>query len=200
MCHRKGEVGQGFGFSLLSGAWHHFFGTGKFIWAVTFMWQQLKRWFKRDNLSAAELRRQAAHYLRQGKPQRALPLLQQALTMEPSNFEGHVNAGVALYLLRRYEEALHHFRFAVALDPQNATALLNLAATLDALGQVDEALTVLRKVVTLFPNLPDVHYNLAVALAKKGLQEEAIAELRAELERNPSHPHALQLLQQLIKR
>lgn len=167
---------------------------------VTEMWQRLKKVFERKRPSAESLRRQALKLLKQGKPQKALALLQQSLELEPSNMEGHINAGVALYLLKRYEEALKHFQFAAALDPQNATALINLAATLDALGQLDESLTILRKLVSLFPNMPDVHYNLAVALARKGLREEAIAELRTELERNPSHPHALKLLQQLMRR
>lgn len=164
------------------------------------MWQRFKKLFERKPPSAENLRKRALKFLRQGKPQKALVLLQQSLELEPSNMEGHINAGVALYLMRRYDEALKHFQFAVALDPQNATALINLAATLDALGQLDEALTILRKLVNLFPNMPDVHYNLAVALARKGLKDEAIAELRTELERNPSHPHALQLLQQLMRR
>jgi tetratricopeptide (TPR) repeat protein len=164
------------------------------------MWRRLLKWFKRKPVSAEELRKRALKLLRQGKPEQALSLLQQSLELEPSNMEARINAGVAFYLMRRYDEALQHFQFAVALDPQNSTALMNLAATLDALGQVEEALNVLRRLAKLFPNMPDVHYNLAVALAKKGLREEAIAELRTELERNPSHYQALQLLQQLMRR
>ncbi|MCS7263278.1 MAG: tetratricopeptide repeat protein [Armatimonadetes bacterium] len=160
----------------------------------------LKKLIRRREPKAEELRRKALKFLRQSKPHRAFPLLQRSLELEPSSMEGHINAGVALYLMHRYDEALKHFQFAAALDPQNATALINLAATLDALGRIDEALSVLRKLVNLFPNMPDVHYNLAVALAKKGLNEEAVAELRTELERNPSHSHALKLLQQLIRR
>jgi predicted Zn-dependent protease len=58
----------------------------------------------------------------------------------------------------------------------------------------------LRRIAERFPNLPDVHYNLAVALAKKGDWTEAVTELRRELERNPSHPHALHLLQSLMRK
>lgn len=164
------------------------------------VWQRLTKWLKRKPPSAEELRKQALRFLRKGKPQQALLLLQRSLELEPSNVEGRINAGVALYLLKRYDEALQHFKFVAALEPQNPTALINLAATLDALGQLDEALNVLRRLVAMFPKMPDVHYNLAVALAKKGLKEEAIAELRNELETNPSHPQALQLLQQLMRR
>lgn len=164
------------------------------------MLRKLTELIKRKEPTAEEMRRKALRFLKRGKPHLALTLLEKSLELEPSSIEGHINAGVALYLMQKHEEALKHFQFAAALDPQNATALINLAATLDALGQIDEALSVLRKLVSLFPNMPDVHYNLAVALAKKGLKEEAVLELRIELERNPSHPHALKLLQRLIRR
>jgi tetratricopeptide (TPR) repeat protein len=132
------------------------------------MWRWLSRWFRRSPPTAEELRHQAQRYLRRRDIRRALPLLQQALEMEPSNLEARINLGVALYLSQRYEEALPHFEFAVALDANNPTALMNLAATYDALGRLDDALTLLRRIAERFPNLPDVHYNLAVALAKKG--------------------------------
>lgn len=162
------------------------------------MWRKVVRWLKREPLTAAELRQRGLKRLRKGDAKGALRFLAQALSLEPSNFECRINMGVALYLLRRYDEALEHFRFASALDPQNATALLNLAATHDALGQLDEALKVLQKVTHLFPDMPDVHYNLAVALARKGETDAAITQLRLELERNPTHPHALKLMQQLM--
>ncbi len=162
------------------------------------MWRKVMSWLKRKPPTAAQLRQKGLKRLRKGDAKGALPFLSQALALEPSNFECRINMGVALYLLRRYDEALEHFRFATALDPQNATALLNLAATCDALEQLDEALKALQKAAHLFPDMPDVHYNLAVALAKKGDADAAIAQLRLELERNPTHPHALQLMQKLM--
>lgn len=160
------------------------------------IWRRLRQWLKRAP-TAKQLRRKALERLRKGNARSALPLLEKALAMEPSNIEGRLHMGVALYLLGRYREAETHFRFVVALDPNNAHALLNLAATYDAQGRVDDALPLLRKVAQLFPEVPDVHYNLAVALAKKGDRKGAIAALRQELERHPDHFHALRLLRAL---
>lgn len=52
---------------------------------VTEMWQRLKKVFERKPPSAESLRRQALKFLKQGKPQKALALLQQSLELEPSN-------------------------------------------------------------------------------------------------------------------
>lgn len=117
--------------------------------------------------------------------------------MEPSNLEARVNLGVALYLQKRYSDALAHFQYVLGIDPNNSNALLNQAACYDALGQTDRAISILRQTALRFPNMPDVHYNLALALAKTGQWTEALDELKKELQSNPTHAHALRLLHQL---
>ncbi len=164
------------------------------------IWNKIRGWFRRKPPSAQQLRWRASKKLREGALTEAVRLLRRSLESEPANLEARVNLGVALYLQKRYSEALPHFQYVVAIDPDNSNALLNLAACHDALGHTDQALSILQETARRFPTLPDVHYNLALALAKSGRWNDALDELKKELQSNPGHLHALQLLRRLRSR
>ena len=67
-----------------------------------------------------------AIYLQAGKPEQALPLLQDALQEQPQNPEILNCLGIALGEAGRGEEAVTHFRQAVAINPVYVEALNNL--------------------------------------------------------------------------
>lgn len=127
----------------------------------------------------------------------AIATMNRAMKLEPSRLEGRLNLGAALFLAKRYGEAVPHLQYVLAFEPQNAVALLNLAACQDALGKAEESIAALEQLVRERPGWKDAHYNLGVALFKRKSYDEAIQALRAEIKLNPEHPHARDLLDKI---
>ena len=127
----------------------------------------------------------------------AIDAMLRAMKLEPSRLEGRLNLGAALFLAKRYAEALPHLQYVLAFEPQNGVALLNLAACLDALGRTDESIAALEQLVRERPGWNDAHYNLGVALFKQKRYDEASEALRAEIKINREHPHARDLLDKI---
>ena len=71
----------------------------------------------------------AQQYLRERKPELAIPELQSILALDPGNVDAHANLGVLLFFQRNYTEAAPHLQAAVASDKQlwKIQALLGLA-------------------------------------------------------------------------
>jgi len=126
-----------------------------------------------------------------------MEVLRSALKIEPSNFEARINLGTALYLTKAYEEAMEHFQYVLAIDRNQPMALLNLAACYDALGDLDRSITTLEELMDLCPDWRDGHYNLAIAYLKVERREKAREALRRELQLNPDHRQARDLLNHL---
>ena len=69
-------------------------------------------------------------FLQLGKPQEALPLLEQAEELQPLQAEIQHNLANACYELHSYERAQQHFATALKLQPDHPRALKGLANTL----------------------------------------------------------------------
>ena len=76
-----------------------------------------------------------------GRPQRAIPHLDKALTLEdPPRFKIYFHRGVALSRLQRLGEAIIWYKESEDLDPGHAPLLFNMAVTFDKLERYEEAL------------------------------------------------------------
>jgi len=75
------------------------------------------------------LEREAQKYLQQQKPQSAIPLLREIVSLDPNNVNGHANLGVLLYFQDNYAEAIPHMTAALQLQPDlwRIEALLGIA-------------------------------------------------------------------------
>ncbi len=146
---------------------------------------------------AAKLWAQGSRLLEQKHTARAIKVMREAMTLEPSRLEGRLNLGAALFMTNQPEEAIGHFKYVLAFDPQNTMALLNLAAAQDKIGDLDGSVQTLESLVAQRPNWKDAHYNLAVALLRQEEYEKAMDALKAELKLNPSHELARDLLTDL---
>lgn len=148
-------------------------------------------------MSAEALRKQGARALARNRPRQAIPPLEAALEQEPASFEGRINLATAYYLTHRYDKAVPHLRYVLALEEHHPTALLNLAACLDARGNLQESIQCLEKLLRARPRWKDGHYNLAIAHLKNHDKTAAVAALKQELELNPGHRAARDLLNRL---
>ena len=101
----------------------------------------------------------------------------------------HNNAGWALYNLRRYPQALDHFRMAVFLKPQFCLGYNNLGLTLSAQGSRNEAFKQFHKAVEMCPaNYAEPHFNLGRLYQESGAADQARAHFQRCSELSPSAP------------
>lgn len=85
-----------------------------------------------------ELERRIQQHLQEQKPELAIPLLREIISIDATNSNAQANLGVLLFFRNGYAEAIPHFRAALALHPDlpKIQALLGLAEkrTGDAAG------------------------------------------------------------------
>lgn len=76
-----------------------------------------------------ELELQVQKQLAEQKPQAAIPLLREIITLDPKNLNARANVGVLLYFQGNYAEAIPEMRAALAIQPDlwRIKALLGLA-------------------------------------------------------------------------
>src|SRR5512140_2647622 len=68
----------------------------------------------------------ANEYRKSGDLEQAIAICQQHLEEQPSNMNGHIVYGQALFEAGRYAEAKSTFETALSLDPENLIALRHL--------------------------------------------------------------------------
>ena len=80
-----------------------------------------------QKVGALEL--QAQKYLQEQKPQLAIPVLREIISLDPKNVNARGNVGVLLFFQNNYAEAIPHMRAALQLQPDlwRIAALLGIA-------------------------------------------------------------------------
>jgi tetratricopeptide (TPR) repeat protein len=75
------------------------------------------------------LEQQAQKYLQEQKPQSAIPVLREIVSLDPNNVNGQANLGVLLFFQSNYVEAMPHMRAALQIKPDlwRIEALLGIA-------------------------------------------------------------------------
>lgn len=127
-----------------------------------------------------------------GRAAESIPLLEQAIALQPDYPEALLNLGNALQTDGRSEEAITAFRQAIALNPALPEAHTGLGVALQAQAQLDEAISHHREALRLAPAYPAAWSNLGLALRTRGdCLQEAIAAFREALRLKPEYPEAL---------
>ena len=110
--------------------------------------------------------------------------------LDPAHAYAHLNRGIALGELGRYEEALTAFDRATQLLPDEAWTHYNRGWTLAALGRHEDALAAFDRAVQLLPEEARAHYNRGWALGKLGRHEEALAAYDQAIQLDPDNADA----------
>src|ERR1044072_5938366 len=107
------------------------------------------------------LEQQVSQYLREQKPQLAIPVLRQIVSLDPKNVNAHANLGVLLHFQNQYAEAIPHLRASLQLQPDlwRIHALLGIAEK--RTGNPSEALAHLEQA---FSNLDTDKIGIQVGL------------------------------------
>lgn len=122
----------------------------------------------------------------------AAELYRRVLDLAPDWIDARINLGVALYQMKRVEEAHAEFLAAVELDPAHGIARYNLGCVLEEQGKIDEAIGHLRRAARAMPEHADVFFNLALAYEKRGERRQAREQWMLYLRSAPNGPWAAQ--------
>jgi tetratricopeptide (TPR) repeat protein len=134
-----------------------------------------------------------------GKLTESLNAKEQAVQLDPQDYEAHYNLGNAFEELSRLEEAEGSFRRSILLKPDYAKAHLNLGNTVKNLGKLEEAEVSYRQAKTLQPDLAKAHFNLGITLRELDRLDEAEVSYRQAIAVKPDYVEAHQNLGILLK-
>ncbi|MFM2151692.1 MAG: hypothetical protein RL199_127 [Pseudomonadota bacterium] len=125
-------------------------------------------------------------WLDAGRPEAALPALEHAAALAPSEPEHRYNLALALLSLTRFGEARRLLERVVAERPMHARAFGNLGAALEGLGLHEAQLEACRKACALVPEDDAFRWNLALALLRLGRYREGWEAYESRYARFPT--------------
>ncbi len=102
----------------------------------------------------------------------------QALELDPTLADAHVNLGRLYHEAKESTKAEAHYRAAIQHAPRDPIPHFNLGVLLDDLGRSDEAIHAYRQAIAHDPDFADAHYNLGLLFEALGKRSEAITHLR----------------------
>lgn len=140
------------------------------------------------------------NYYDRGQVQKALPLFEQAVKLEPSRPDALLNLANAHLLADHTEEALRWAEEALSFDRNLAAAYYVAGCAHLRLRQFEEAVKALFSARDLDPTVAAVHYQLGRAQAELGNYEDAIASFQEVIRLEPKHPVAHYALGQALIR
>jgi tetratricopeptide (TPR) repeat protein len=108
---------------------------------------------------------------------KAIPLLQRLLVLNPQDVKANAMMGVLDYRQQRYAAAVEHFRSAQIVDSNDILLLQEFAASLVEQRAYSEALPILGKLLVMEPESRDARYNLALDQFLEGAPKDAAQSL-----------------------
>jgi superkiller protein 3 len=131
----------------------------------------------------------ATAYLRSNQKDKAVPLLKEALSASPNDWELQMTVGRIYRDQKNYPEAATYFLNAAKLKPAGADAWSELAGVLTLMQQYPQALSALDKLHELSAEKPGHYYLRAIILDKLHQLKPALASyeqfLRTSNGQNP---------------
>jgi tetratricopeptide (TPR) repeat protein len=125
-----------------------------------------------------------------GKIDEAIGKFEEAIRINPTFSDAHINLAVALAVQGKTNEALPHYAEGLRLQPGRIDARNNYAAALEKAGRLDEAAQQYEISLRADPNQSDVDASLGLVLAQEGNLAEAEAAERAALRLSPNSAQA----------
>lgn len=134
---------------------------------------------------------QGRFWLERKRPDKALPLLRQAVAEGPDDYLCHMLLAMCLRAAEKGEQALESAVEAVRLAPDEATAHWALSMVLESVGRMRESEQSAREAVCLDPEDADNWTQLASVQLEMNLYTEALESADKSLELEPDAGDAL---------
>jgi tetratricopeptide (TPR) repeat protein len=115
--------------------------------------------------------------LEEKSPVEARQAYLQALELDASYADAHLNLGRLEHEAGELGKAEAHYRDAVRCAPEDPTSHFNLGVLLEDRGRPEEAAHAYRQVISRDPDSADAHYNLGLLLETAGQRSEAMRHL-----------------------
>ena len=154
------------------------------------------------SLEALQLYSRATYAIAQGDLDKALPLLQSALELDPDFAMAHRRLARLYYSAGNREKELEHLTRAYNLRSTVTDREQRLieGSYYSVLGQYEKAVESLGLLVNLYPDDPDAQYELALAYLYAGNAANAEKNLRQVLKLNPYSTPAYDYLVRVLAR
>jgi tetratricopeptide (TPR) repeat protein len=91
-------------------------------------------------------------YYDQGRPDIALPLFKELITVDPKREAAHLHLGLVFKSLNQLDQAIIHYQQALTIAPNDIHAICNLGLAYRGLGQPDEAERWYRQALVIQPD------------------------------------------------
>ena len=139
-------------------------------------------------------------YSLKGKNDQAIQELNQALLLDPKNFDAYYNLGLVLLKEERNNEALEKFQKAVELSPKDYKGHLQKGVAYRNLKMYKEASLALQQANKLLPGNADIIYETGRVAEAQGQKETAINIYKEALSYDPLFKDAITALERLEKK
>ena len=125
-------------------------------------------------------------------PEEACHAYREALALEPSRTDAHVNLGRLYSESQHWEQAEACYRTALSHAPDDIPARFNLAQLFYSRGQYAEAMAAYQAVLSRDAGCYEAHYNLALLYELNHRKADAIRHFSAaqQLLKSPNRPRA----------
>jgi tetratricopeptide (TPR) repeat protein len=138
--------------------------------------------------------------LEQGNGAKAVEFFQQALKLNPSAVESHLNLASAHLLANQSAEAIREAGEALRLDANSAAAHYIAGCAWLRAGDATNALQSLQQSHKIDPAITALNFQLGLAHERLGQMEDAIRQFLIVTEFEPEHPAVHYRLSQLLLR
>lgn len=130
-------------------------------------------------------------FVNENKAAKAIPYLENAVLLDPDNFEAHVALGSAYFKEKLYYMALNSYGRASRLNPRVKYTYYNIALVFSAAGRFDKAEKNIWKAINLDPDYPEARYTLGNIYMKTLRMKEAEREFLLAVKLQPGNKAAL---------